>query len=70
VGDGAPPGVGRSRRSEQGLNRPGAKGTDGKRATIGNALHPLDHTVRHGLTDSSHLDRNEVQMDLRPDKLP
>jgi hypothetical protein len=33
-------------------------------------MQPLDHKVRNGLTDSSHLDRNEVQMDLLPDKLP
>ena len=32
-------------------------------------MHPLDHEVHYGITDRSYLDRNEVQMDLLPDKL-
>lgn len=32
-------------------------------------MQPLDHEVHYGITDRSYLDRNEVQMDLLPDKL-
>ena len=32
-------------------------------------MQPLDPEVHYGITDRSYLDRNEVQMDLLPDKL-
>lgn len=62
-------GVGRFHSSEEGLNRPGAKGIDCKTSKIDTRMQPLDRKAHYGTTDRSFLDRHPVQMDLLADKL-